>query len=172
MGRRLPSAVPILAVSLCAALSSAVPVQADTLAEAMARVATDLTSRAARRSSLCADEQVSQALSFSPPASRAAAGGGHQGPVQPREHNDYLTSSTTDGPTIVLNLQAKQPIDSSMPPRVRQAEEQVSVRARSPRRHRAGCPVARRDGLSGPGPRRSFSARQHRLRRRSAKAWS
>ncbi len=135
-GRRLPSAVPILAASLCAALSSAVPVQADTLAEAMGSAyATNPTLRAARKELARADEQVSQALSFYRPQAGAVAGGGYIKDLSNQENTTTTANSqfsTTDGPTVVLNLQVKQPIyNFSNAPRVRQAEEQVrSGRAR------------------------------------------
>ena len=128
--RRLTSAAPILAASLSAALSGAVPVRADTLAEAMGTAyATNPTLRAARKELARADEQVSQALSFYRPQAGAVAGGGYIKDLSNQDNTTRASNSqfsTTDGPTVVLSLQVKQPIyNFSNAPRVRQAEEQV-----------------------------------------------
>lgn len=129
-------ALPILAAHLCALLSGAVPGRADTLAEAMGSAyATNPTLRAARKELARADEQVSQALSFYRPQANAVAGGGYIKDLSNQDNTTRASNSqfsTTDGPTIVLNLQVRQPIyNFSNAPRVRQAEEQVrSGRAR------------------------------------------
>jgi outer membrane protein/adhesin transport system outer membrane protein len=125
-----------LAALLCAALSGAVPVRADTLAEAMGSAyATNPTLRAARKELARTDEQVSQALSFYRPQASALAGGGYVKDLSGQENTSRTATSqysTTNGPTVVLNLQVRQPIyNFSNAPRVRQAEEQVqSGRAR------------------------------------------
>jgi outer membrane protein/adhesin transport system outer membrane protein len=129
-------AVPILAALLCAVLPCAGPVRADTLAEAMASAyATNPTLRAARKELARVDEQVSQALSFYRPQASALAGGGYVKDLTGERNTSRAansTYSTTNGPTVVLNLQVRQPIyNFSDAPRVRQAEEEVrSVRAR------------------------------------------
>jgi outer membrane protein len=134
--RHVTRAVLILAAQLWTALSGAVPVRADTLAEAMASAyATNPTLRAARKELARADEQVSQALSFWRPQASAVAGGGYIKDLSGRQETAGTATSqfsTTDGPTAVLNLQVRQPIyNFSNAPRVRQAEEQVrSGRAR------------------------------------------
>src|SRR5512147_199781 len=93
--RRLASAAPILAASLCTALSGGVPVRADTLAEAMGTAyATNPTLRAARKELARADEGVSQALSFYRPQASAVAGGGYVKDLTGQENTTRAANST------------------------------------------------------------------------------
>ena len=110
--------------------------QADTLAGAMASAyQTNPTLLAARKQLAGVDEQVAQALSFWRPQAGVVAGGGYIKDLSGQEDSTTAPNSqfsTTDGPTVVLNLQVRQPIyNFSNAPRVRQAEDQVrSGRAR------------------------------------------
>ena len=125
----------ILLVQLGLSFLGSGSAQADTLAEAMASAyQTNPTLLAARKQLAGVDEQVAQALSFWRPRAGVVAGGGYIKSLGDQEEEAATTSqfSTTDGPTVVLNLEVRQPIyNFSYAPRVRQAEEQVrSGRAR------------------------------------------
>lgn len=122
-------------VQLALLAFASTPAQADTLWEAMASAyQTNPTLLAARKQLAGVDEQVAQALSYWRPRAGVVAGGGYIKSLGDQEDSATTTSqfSTTDGPTVVLNLEVRQPIyNFSYAPRVRQAEEQVrSGRAR------------------------------------------
>ncbi len=120
---------------LCVTISGTAVVRADTLEQAMASAyETNPTLLAARKQLAGVDDQVAQALSFWRPRADVVAGGGYIKDLSGQENATASNTqySTTDGPTVVLNLQVRQPIyNFSNAPRVRQAEEQVqSGRAR------------------------------------------
>ena len=120
---------------LCVTISGTAVVRADTLEQAMASAyETNPTLLAARKQLAGVDDQVAQALSFWRPRADVVAGGGYIKDLSGQENTTASNTqySTTDGPTVVLNLQVRQPIyNFSYAPRVRQAEEQVqSGRAR------------------------------------------
>jgi outer membrane protein len=126
----------LLTGHLSASACAAIPVQAETLSEAMASAySTNPSLLAARKELSRTDEQVPQALAFWRPQANVVAGGGYIKDLSGQESTSRTATtqfSTTDGPTAVLNLQVRQPIyNFSNAPRVRQAEEQVrSGRAR------------------------------------------
>jgi outer membrane protein len=123
---------PFLMLVLCLwmTISATATVRADTLAEAMASAyETNPTLLAARKQLAGVDEQVAQALSFWRPRADVVAGGGYIKDLSGEENSTRTANtqfSTTDGPTVVLSLEVRQPIyNFSNAPRVRQAEEQV-----------------------------------------------
>lgn len=122
----------IVAAVVCTAAAGA---SATTIDEAMAQAYdSNPTLEAARKELARTDEGVSQALAGWRPQAAVTAGGGW---IKDFSGDDSTTNSqsqfsTTDGPTVVLNLTAQQPIYNFYNgPRLRQAEQTTkSQRAR------------------------------------------
>lgn len=122
----------IVAALLCTAASGA---SATTIDEAMAQAYdSNPTLEAARKELARTDEGVSQAVAGWRPQAAVTAGGGWIKDFSGDNNttNSQSQFSTTDGPTVVLNLTAQQPIYNFYNgPRLRQAEQTTkSQRAR------------------------------------------